>query len=157
MGAEGASVQDRLTRWAQRLKNLTVSPLTRDYPETTPSGPDVSKRAIEAFESLKLSSEVQAAISKLSGPGDSGFLVFLTAFVVLVSRLTGDEDIALGTSSESDGRSFVLRVPISQNESFAKLYSRVSEAFAQGVSDIVPLRTLRTYIQKENKYEVVKR
>ncbi|EER23582.1 large subunit of alpha-aminoadipate reductase [Coccidioides posadasii str. Silveira] len=153
MGAEGASVQDRLTRWAQRLKNLTVSPLTRDYPETTPSGPDVSKRAIEAFESLKLSSEVQAAISKLSGPSDSGFLVFLTAFVVLVSRLTGDEDIALGTSSESDGRSFVLRVPISQNESFAKLYSRVSEAFAQGVSDIVPLRTLRTYIQKENKSE----
>ncbi|EEP80264.1 L-aminoadipate-semialdehyde dehydrogenase large subunit [Uncinocarpus reesii 1704] len=153
MGAEGAPVQERLNRWAQRLRNLTVSPLTRDYPESTPSGHDASKRPIEAFESLQLSSEVQSAISKLAGPGDPSFLVFLTAFVVLVSRLTGDEDIALGTSSESDGRSFVLRVPISHSESFAQLYSKVKQAFTEGASDIVPLRTLRTHIQKTNNSE----
>ncbi|WEW60813.1 large subunit of alpha-aminoadipate reductase [Emydomyces testavorans] len=153
MGTEGTSVQERLNRWSQRLKNLTVSPLTRDYPEPTPSGPDVPKRPIEAFESLKLSSELQEAVGKLSEPSDSGFYVFLTAFVVLVSRLTGDEDIALGTSSESDGRPFVLRVPISQSESFAQLYSKVAKTFTEGVSDIVPLRTLRTHLQKTTNPE----
>ncbi|KAI1992100.1 large subunit of alpha-aminoadipate reductase [Ophidiomyces ophidiicola] len=154
MGADGAFLQDRLVRWTQKLNNLTVSPLTRDYPEPTPSGPEASnKRPIEAFESLELSKATKLSISILSGSNDSGFLVFLTAFVILVSRLTGDEDIALGTSSENDGRPFVLRVPITHSESFAELYSKVVKAFTEGAADVVPLRALRTHIQKTNKSE----
>jgi hypothetical protein len=54
MGAETVPLQERLERWAQRLQNLIVSPLTRDYPGTqNQEGPN---RAIEAFESLKLPS-----------------------------------------------------------------------------------------------------
>jgi L-aminoadipate-semialdehyde dehydrogenase len=121
MGVETASLQDRLERWAQRLQNLTVSPLTRDYPENQKAD---LKRAIEAFESLKLPKDVHTRLQKLSG-SSSGFIAFLTAFVVLVARLTGDEDIAVATSSAEDGRPFVLRVSIEQSETFKQLYSKV--------------------------------
>jgi L-aminoadipate-semialdehyde dehydrogenase len=123
MAVGSASLQDRLETWAQRLNNLTVSPLTRDYPDT--QKPD-SKRAIEAFESLRLSKETQLQLQKLSG-SSSGFTVFLTAFVILVARLTGDEDIAVGTSSEEDGRPFVIRVPIDASETFVQLYTKVEK------------------------------
>ena len=124
MAVGNASLQDRLERWAQRLNNLTVSPLTRDYPDT--QKPD-SKRAIEAFESLKLPTETQLALEKVSGSSSSSFTVFLTAFAVLVARLTGDEDIAVGTSVGDDGRPFVLRVPIDASETFSQLYAKVDK------------------------------
>ena len=118
MAVGTASLQDRLEAWAQRLKNLTVSPLTRDYPDTQKTD---SKRVIEAFESLQLPKE------KLAG-SSSSFVTFLTAFIILVARLTGDEDIAVGTNSNEDGRAFVIRVPIDTSEPFARLYSKVEKA-----------------------------
>lgn len=123
MGAEAVLVQERLERWAQRLQNLTVSPLTRDYPETQKA--DSAKRAIEAFESFKLPADTQLELKKLSESSGSPFSVFLTAFVILVARLTGDEDIAIGTSSADDGRPFVLRVPVDASEPFLQLYAKV--------------------------------
>ena len=145
MGIEGGSLQARLDRWARRLQNLTVSPLTRDYPESALS--DVAKRAIEAFEGLRLSPDVKLAVEKLRQTGDSNFLVFLTAFVVLVSRLTGDEDIALGTSSEIDGRPFLLRVPVSQSESFVELHARVVKVCITCIVSVI--LTLARHSQKE--------
>lgn len=128
MGVETASLQDRLERWAQRLQNLTVSPLTRDYPDT--QNQELPKRAIEAFETFKLSEDTEGKLQKLSG-SSSGFTIFLTAFVVLVARLTGDEDIAIGTTSAEDGRPFVLRVPIDASETFLQLYAKVQKVWLQ--------------------------
>lgn len=117
MAVGTASLQDRLEIWAQRLNNLTVSPLTRDYPDTKETD---GKRVIEAFESLRFPKEKLEASS-------SGFTAFLTAFIILVARLTGDEDIAVGTNSNEDGRAFVIRVPIDASESFAQLYTKVDK------------------------------
>lgn len=93
MAVGSASLQDRLERWSQRLNNLTVSPLARDYDAQADS-----KRAIEAFETLKLSQETQSSLQKLCGPSSSQFTVFLTAFVLLVARLTGDEEYVIAFS-----------------------------------------------------------
>ena len=119
----GTALQERLETWAQRLNNLTVSPLTRDYPDTQTTD---NKRVIEAFESLRLPKETQLHLQKVSG-SSSGFTVFLTAFVVLVARLTGDEDIAVATSSDEDGRPFVIRIPIDASETFVQLYAKVDK------------------------------
>lgn len=124
MGLESVSLQERLERWAQKLHNLTVSPLTRDYPEIQSTA--LPKRTIEAFEHLELSKDSQLALQRFSG-SSSGFTVFLTAFIVLVARLTGDEDIAVGTTSSEDGRPFVLRVPIDSSETFHQLYEKVEK------------------------------
>ncbi|RMJ22168.1 L-aminoadipate-semialdehyde dehydrogenase, large subunit [Aspergillus sp. HF37] len=151
MGLESVSLQERLERWAQRLQNLTVSPLTRDYPEI--QGTALPKRTIEAFEHLELAKDSQLALQNVSGPSSSGFTVFLTAFVVLVARLTGDEDIAVGTTSSDDGRPFVLRVAIDSSETFNQLYAKVDKAFSEGSSEIVPFGSLRSYIQEKSKSE----
>lgn len=67
------------------------------------------------------------ALKKLSGSSSSDFTVFLTALVILVARLTGDEDIAVGTSVGDDGRPFVLRVPYDASQSFGQLYAKVDK------------------------------
>lgn len=90
MAVGSASLQDRLERWAERLNNLTVSPLARDY-----DTPTDTKRAIEAFETLEIPQETQLALKKLTGSSSSEFTVFLTAFVLLVARLTGDEECVI--------------------------------------------------------------
>ena len=115
-----------LERWAKRLQNLTVSHLPSDY--TRPSPP----RLVEAELSRSIDPEIQLALYRLAlqSTGDSqptsSFTILLSAFLVLVHRLTGDEDISLGTSSEG-GDPFVLRAQISPTDSFAALLSRVKK------------------------------
>lgn len=115
-----------LERWAKRLQNLTVSHLPSDY--TRPSPP----RLVEAALSRSIDPEIQLALFRLAlqGTGDSqptsSFTILLSAFLVLVQRLTGDEDISVGTSSEG-GDPFVLRAQISPADSFATLLARVKK------------------------------
>lgn len=123
MGIE--SLQGRLEAWAQRLQNVTVSPLTRDYPDNQKT--EFTKTAIEAYESLKLSDAAHSAVQRPDGSSRPGFIIFLTAFVVLVARLTGDEDIAIATSSADDGRPFILRVPFDPAETFSQLHAKVEK------------------------------
>lgn len=128
MAVDSVSLQERLDRWAERLQNLTVSPLTRDYPDSHKSEHGPSKRAIEAYESLTLPRDVQLALQSISAPSIApDFTLLLAAFVVLVARLTGDEDIALGTSTAHDGRPFVLRVSIDASETFMQLHDKVKK------------------------------
>ncbi|KAF7717972.1 L-aminoadipate-semialdehyde dehydrogenase large subunit [Penicillium ucsense] len=148
MAVGSATLQDRLERWSERLNNLTVSPLARDYDAQADS-----KRAIEAFETVKLSRDTQSALQKLCGPTSSQFTVFLTAFVLLVARLTGDEDIAIATNLAEDSRPFVLRVFYDPAESFTQLLAKVQKIFDECASDIVPLGSLRSYIKDKSKSE----
>lgn len=146
---ESASLQEQLERWAQRLQNLTVSPLTRDYPDN--QKPEQVKRVIEAFESYQLPSEAQLALKKVSGGSSSGFTAFLTAYVVLVARLTGDEDIAIGTNSSDDGRPFVLRVSIDSSDTFLQLYGKVEKVRG----DLVyVLRKIETHVSRLSMKDV---
>jgi L-2-aminoadipate reductase len=128
MEVNGAS--PNLARWAERLKDITVSPLTRDYPEPPSDEASRVKRPIEAVETLTAPASVSSAVRNLNSSG-SPFELLLTAYVILVSRLTGDEDIALGANAKADGQPFVLRVLTSQGETFAQLLAKV-----QAVSNI---------------------
>jgi len=115
-----------LERWAKRLDNLTVSHLPSDY--TRPSPP----KLVEAALSRAIGPEVQLAILRMifQGPNDSlsitPFTILLSAFIVLVQRLTGNEDISIGTSSEG-GDPFVLRSRIAPSEPFTTVLNRVKQ------------------------------
>ena len=115
-----------LVRWAERLKDLTVSPLTRDYPEPPSDEAARVKRPIEAVETLAASASVSSVVRDLHSLG-TPFELLLTAYVILVSRLTGDDDIALGANAQPDGLPFVLRVLTSPRETFAELLAKVQE------------------------------
>jgi L-2-aminoadipate reductase len=121
---------EALGRWANRLQNATVSHLPSDY--TRPSPP----RMVEAALSRTLSPEVQLALLRLSIRDKDGqqsfspFTILLSAFIVLVYRLTGDEDISIGTSSEV-GDPFVLRCTLSPMDGFNVLLEKVKQVVHQ--------------------------
>jgi hypothetical protein len=133
MDLNGVSLS--LAKWSERLNGLTVAPLTRDYPE--PSSAPGSKRPIEAIESVAASEAVSHALQKLHAFGSSYELV-LAAYVILISRLTGDEDIALGTNARSGGDAFVLRVLASPGETFAQLLSKVKDVSRMRAKSMLP-------------------
>jgi L-2-aminoadipate reductase len=123
---EQNGVSPNLARWSERLKDLTVTPLTRDYPEP-PSGEAIpSRRPIEAVETLAASTSVADALHILSSFANP-YELLLTSYVILISRLTGDEDIPLGTNAKPDGQAFVLRTSVSPQETFTHLLSRVKD------------------------------
>jgi L-aminoadipate-semialdehyde dehydrogenase len=59
-GTQVNGLSSHLARWAERLKNLTVSLLTRDFLESQVG--DRATRATEARESLIASQNVQNAL-----------------------------------------------------------------------------------------------
>jgi L-2-aminoadipate reductase len=128
-------ISPNLARWAERLKDLTVSPLTRDYPEPSSDEASRTKRPIEAVETLAATKSVARTIKNLQTLG-SPYELLLTAYVILVSRLTGDEDIAIGTNSQLDGQPFVLRVPLTPGESFSQVLSKVKQVSNIMVEDL---------------------
>jgi L-aminoadipate-semialdehyde dehydrogenase len=90
---------------------------------------------VEAAVSRSIDTETQLALVKLvlEGSGDSlptsPFTILLSAFIILVHRLTGDEDISLGTSSEG-GDPFVLRCQATPSDPFSALLQRVKQVFS---------------------------
>lgn len=123
--------------WAEKLSSPTVTPLTRDYPET--SHENVPRRPIEAQESLVVKSQ---GLVSLSGSKNVN-IVLRTALFVLFGRLTGDEDISLGTNIEAEGPQVVLRLPLTASESFDQLYSRVDSALKEVKTRPVDLNEVR--------------
>jgi L-2-aminoadipate reductase len=119
-------ISPNLARWLQRLKGLSVAPLTRDYPEPPSEEVAKVKRPIEGVESLAGSESLSRALRTLHSLGNS-YELFLTAYVILISRLTGDEDVALGTNAEPDGLTCVLCVELSAEDTFSHLASKVKD------------------------------
>ena len=135
---------DQLERWAERLSNNTVSLLTRrsshsvcsqltlisgDFPEPSQSSPESTRRPIEAWETIEISPDAQDALQKLyENQINPSFMQMsiLSAFIVLVSRLTGDDDVTLGMRN-FDGILFVLRISVDLNEAFSSFLARVEK------------------------------
>lgn len=100
-----------------------------DYPDPSHLAHESARRPIEACETLEISEEVQIALQRLqqiNGVPCSSFSVLLSALMVLLSRLTGDDNIAIGTG-HSDQTPFVLRAGIDPNEAFATMLARIGE------------------------------
>ena len=130
--------------------------LEGDYPEPLQSVPDSAQRPIEACETLQLSCDVHRALQALQSIEEnqySGLVVLLTALVVLLSRLTGDGDIALG-SSGGNGIPFVLRISLDAKEPFTQLLARVEKIFSEYAEDAMPMEKLRDGLGTSNLYRV---
>lgn len=126
------SLEARLQRWEDRLQGLTTQTLTTDYVRPDPP------RLDEAIHSVAIPEATRTALLQLSILDGSNqfppFTILLAALVVLSFRLTGDEDISLGTSGENK-EPFVLRAPIDGQTTFQLLLNKVKE-----VSYITPNR-----------------
>ena len=100
-----------------------------DYPDPSQLAPESARRPIEACETLEISEDVQTAVQRLqelNGGSCSSFSVFLSALFILLSRLTGDDNISIGTGCRNQ-LPFVLRAAVDLNEAFSTLLARIEE------------------------------
>lgn len=126
-----------LNWWSERLSSPTVTPLTRDYPD--PTQESISKTKIVGVEVVQAESN---GLKKLCKQYDSS-LVLLTAFTILTARLTGDEDISVGTNIGVDGVPVVARISLTASEPFDELLAKVKDALDDAGKHPVDLNRLR--------------
>ncbi|KAJ3217331.1 large subunit of alpha-aminoadipate reductase [Dinochytrium kinnereticum] len=165
----GLPVEARITSCKARLSNLTDLSLPTDYPrpvplrtveaETKRSISDRTARAImrltlsfgnddvdgAAVSSPPLSPAVGGEPSATFGADGlaavSPFHILLAAFVVLLHKYTGEEDITVGSSSLS-ANPLVLRFPVRDSDSFVSVLSSVMQAEKEATLDEVPFTAL---------------
>ena len=130
----GEALDEQLGYWKEQLAGLTVLELPTDHPR-----PAVQTHR-GARRSLALSESLTQALKDLSRQeGTTLFMVFLGALQVLLSRYSGQEDIAIGTPIAGRTRAeteeligffvntLVMRTDLSGDPSFREALSRVRE------------------------------
>jgi amino acid adenylation domain-containing protein len=131
---QGEVLEARLAYWKRQLVGMSELKLPTDRPR--PSVPTFRG----AWESLRLSAELSQKLETLSHrEGVTLFMTLLAAFLVLLQRYTGQDDIVVGTDIANRNRSetenligffvnqLVLRTDLSGNPTFRELLNRVRD------------------------------
>ncbi|CAN6632471.1 L-2-aminoadipate reductase [Trichomonascus vanleenenianus] len=121
-----------LDQWVSKLANATLSVLPFDF--VLPAGDKI----VEATHSRE--------INDTTVP----FLHALAAFAVLQFRLTGDEDIVIGTNTP-EHVPYVLRTSVTGETTFADLLSTITQAEEHAQRHAVPYADLAKAIQQKKK------
>jgi amino acid adenylation domain-containing protein len=130
----GQTLQDQCAYWKARLADVPVLALPTDRPRP----PGHSFRGTYVFLDLPL--PLLNGLKQLSTQeGATLYMVFLAGFVTLLHRLTGQQDIAVGTPIANRGwlavegligtfvNTLVLRADVSGEPTFRTLLSRVRD------------------------------
>ena len=97
---DGPALETRLDAWRWRLDGLTPLELPADRPR-----PDGSRTARGAARDLEVEPELLAALDRLAvDRGASLYMTLLAAYAVLLARLSGRRDFAVGTPVANRGR-----------------------------------------------------
>ncbi|MFH6945822.1 non-ribosomal peptide synthase/polyketide synthase [Flavobacterium sp. FlaQc-49] len=131
---EGAVLESQLTYWEAKLQGVATLALPTDY-----ARPSVQSTA-GSNVSFALNKEISESINALAQrEGVTLFMMLLSAFKVLLSRYSGQDDICVGTpianrtQSELEGmigffvNTLALRTDLGDNPSFSELLERVKE------------------------------
>ena len=129
---DGEVLENQLSYWEEKLKGVDTLSLPTDYIR-----PTIQSTEGAIVEQL-LSEELSASIQKLcDSEGVTSFMFLLSAFKVLLSRYSGQEDICIGTTIANRTQSeleemigffvntLVLRSDMTGNPSFRELLNRV--------------------------------
>ncbi|KAJ3092157.1 large subunit of alpha-aminoadipate reductase [Quaeritorhiza haematococci] len=142
----------QLDRWRQRLSNMTELILPTDYPRPIPN------HVVEAEQILAIPETTALAILQLSlgikpTPANSGnspvtpvghispFTILLSAFVVLLHKYTGEEDVSVGSSSSSSNP-LVLRLRVSDDDTMEDVVRNVLKTEDEAGADEIPFASL---------------
>ncbi|KAK9727639.1 large subunit of alpha-aminoadipate reductase [Basidiobolus ranarum] len=147
-------LDDRINAWKNKLQSLTELQLPTDYPRSVPL------KIVEAVEALQLPEATCLAILQLSLAINSNntqleppspFSILLAAFAILLHRYTGEEDIPVGSSSDSRNP-LVLRLTVKGTDTFEDVIQMVQQVEEQAAQIEVPFGTLlsQLYLEQEN-------
>lgn len=131
---QGERLADLLAYWQKNLAGVSPLTLPTDYP----------RPPMQTFkgrqETFALPLQVSTAIKQLAQrEGSTVFMVLLAAFLVLLARYSGQDDIAVGSPTANRNRceiepliglfvnTLILRTDLSGNPTFRQLLQRVRE------------------------------
>jgi amino acid adenylation domain-containing protein/non-ribosomal peptide synthase protein (TIGR01720 family) len=131
---QGGALEEQLAYWKNQLADLPPLQLPTDYPRPT-------VRTIEGAATARMLADglAERLVALSRQEKCSLFMVLLAALNVLLSRYTGQEDIAVGTAIANRNRAeiegligffvntLVLRTHLSGNPTFRELLGRVRE------------------------------
>ncbi|KAJ1942512.1 large subunit of alpha-aminoadipate reductase, partial [Linderina pennispora] len=148
-----ADLPGRLTRWQTRLSSPTELQLPTDYPRPMPL------KVVEAVDTFELPAASSLSVLQVSlglqqmqeekgeKPTASPFSVLLAAFAVLLHRYTAEEDIVVGSSSETLNP-LVLRLDVKAENSFVDVLQMVERVSQEAAADEVPFPALMAAMAK---------
>ncbi|ODQ67735.1 L-aminoadipate-semialdehyde dehydrogenase [Nadsonia fulvescens var. elongata DSM 6958] len=136
-----------LEHWASLLRNPTLSTIPFDFVRPA------NGRVVESTYSAEYPADFKSALNNIaSSTSSTSFIVGLSAFATLVLRLTGDEDIVIGTNT-SENKPFVFRSTLSGKTLFSDVLKSVSESSEFAQEHSVSFSELAKFMQQKNKYK----
>jgi hypothetical protein len=131
---QGEVLERQLAYWRERLAELPALQLPADF--RRPARPVHRGGQVE----IEIPADLAAALRQLGREaGATLFMTLLAAFLVLMARYSGEEDVAVGTAVANRGRrelegmigffvnTLVLRASLAGEPSFRQLLARVRE------------------------------
>ena len=154
---QGKTLEKQLGYWKQKLQDLPQLQLPTDY----------ARPAVETFNGasvpIQLSASLTSKIQQLSQQqGATIFMTLLAAFKVLLSRYSGQEQIAVGSAIANRNRkeiegligffvnSLVMYTDLKEEPSFREVLSRVKQTALEAYShQDIPFEKLVEELQPE--------
>ena len=140
-GSPGPEFERQLVYWRRKLTDLPFAELPTDRPR--PSRPSLKGE----FCQIAIPAALIKTLEQLGrGSGATLFMTMLTAFVTLLHRTTGQEDIPIGVPVANRSQrvieglvgtfvnTLVLRIDLSGNPSFGQALQRVRATALEGFS-----------------------
>ncbi|KAJ8097382.1 hypothetical protein POJ06DRAFT_303633 [Lipomyces tetrasporus] len=144
------SSDSRFEYWASALRNPTIAALPTDFARPVPLTVVEAKHVFAFPESVVEAVKELAIVDGDSTESFSAYTVALTAFVVLVFRLTGDEDIVIGANSAND-EPVVIRTSTTGQLPFIELLKTVHKLEVEGAAKSVPFADLISYLKEKSR------
>lgn len=138
-----------LDQWAKRLESSTLSVLPCDFVQSAEGS------VVESRYECSVRDEAAAGLKKLAGEASATeFQIALAAYVVLLFRLTGDEDIVVG-SVNGAGKPLVVRANVTGQSRFQDVLAQVVEFDKFSQQNPIPsFPELIDFVKKQNKAEI---
>ena len=156
-GRYDSEFPERVAYWRQHLTGAPTLELPIDKPR--PTHQSFRGRMVQLFAIPKAQVDELRALSH--GNGASMFQALTSAFVILLQRCTGNDDIVLGTVADLRGRYYggvesmvgycvtplVLRADLRDDPSFLEVLRRVRAELRAGLDHLVPFEGLVRELQ----------
>ncbi|KAK9491995.1 hypothetical protein V1508DRAFT_398387 [Lipomyces doorenjongii] len=139
----------RFEYWASALRNSTLAALPTDFVKPVPLTVVEAKHVFAFPEPVIQAIKELAIVDGDSTESFSAYTIALSAFIVLVFRLTGDEDIVIGANSAKD-EPMVIRVSVTGQLPFIELLKTVHQLEVEGAAKSVPFADLISYLKEKS-------
>lgn len=145
--------EESLQKWAEKLASPTLSVIPFDFSAT-------DDKIVEATYETEIPKSFATNLQQLASvlgkqldlPNLEPFHIAVIAYMILLRKLTGDEDIIVGSDNEK-GQFSIFRANITAETTLGSVIDSVAQLSKLSKSDPVTLKSIVNYIQKKSNLD----